>query len=261
MTISSRVVLLVIWLFSDVSHGFQTAGKAQRRQACFGLSSDPDTSTSDSIVITPSSRVSPLDGVKSSTGHIVQDYEPHDENYGGVSLIAPKQDYLSTNSTTVIQASTELSRRQWLFGAAAVGGLMGTGLMTGNFVPPQNVSSHVRDGVSKARQLIHRQGNSSSTSAAIAKKNKKLQKINIRDVVRESTINLTMECTTTCVSLDQSTFEMKATLKLPSWIPPFLIPPPRTVRKFSNSEILVAAIVAGSTVSKSISDFIWVLHL
>lgn len=71
---------------------------------------------------------------------------------------------------------------------------------------------------------------------------------NLTKVVQETKINITMECTTslTCVSLDTSTFQKKQSLRLPAWLPPGLVPSPRVIRDITNTELLVAATVAGS---------------
>jgi Mitochondrial carrier protein len=80
------------------------------------------------------------------------------------------------------------------------------------------------------------------------KATKKLAPVNITQVAKETSINITLQCATTCVSLDSKTFQKKQALKLPAWIPPYLIPAPKVIKDIPNSELLVAAIVAGSAV-------------
>jgi Mitochondrial carrier protein len=82
----------------------------------------------------------------------------------------------------------------------------------------------------------------------IVPQTKKLAKVNVTQIARETTINITLECSRTCVSLDSRTFQKKQSLKLPEWVPSYFIPPPRVIKDIPNSELLVAAIVAGSAV-------------
>lgn len=77
---------------------------------------------------------------------------------------------------------------------------------------------------------------------------KKLAPVNVTKVVAETNINIAMECKRYCVSVDGTTFQKKSTLKLPGWIPSYFVPEPKVVRDYTTSELLTAAIVAGSAV-------------
>jgi hypothetical protein len=136
-----------------------------------------------------------------------------------------------------------LSRRKWIqLGAVAATGAITVGLVGQNVVRQSIPGAHT--------------SSSNTRKKDIPRQTKRLQRVNVTKVIRESSINMTMECTITCVSLDRATFEKKETLKLPSWVPSVLVPPPRTIRKLTDSEIIVAAIVAGSTVRKDQSTSI-----
>lgn len=77
---------------------------------------------------------------------------------------------------------------------------------------------------------------------------KKLAPVNVTKVVAETNINIAMECKRYCVSVDGQTFQKKSTLKLPGWIPSYFVPEPKVIRDYTTSELLTAAILAGSAV-------------
>jgi hypothetical protein len=233
-----KLVLVLISSCASISDGLQQLWVRNGRIKTLFSSLDPDTtSIADSISTfcddAPYINDQSL-GNFDAFHHPVKDDVSHMES--AVSL-------LNATSPVPKQQPTEFSRRQWLqIGAVAMGGAVTTALVSPQF-GLQQVDTNIN--LKSKKQSMN--GKETITSSATPKK--KLLPVNLRDIVRETNINLTMECTTTCVSLDRYNFEKKATPNLPSWVPSFLIPPPRTIRKISDSELLVAAIVAGSTVS------------
>jgi len=136
------------------------------------------------------------------------------------------------------------SRREWLqLGAATVlaGGALAAAVGTAD---PKN----------QKLQFLQGKGNS-----LLKTTKQKLAPINFTAVVRETSINVTMECTTSCVSLDTTTFQKKQTVKLPAWFPPSLVPPPRVIKDIPNTELLTAAVIAGSAVEMSRSALLYPL--
>lgn len=88
----------------------------------------------------------------------------------------------------------------------------------------------------------------------------KLASVNVTKVAAETRINITMECDTGCVSLDQKTFTKIETKKTPKWFPVFLIPPPKVVKEISNLELLVAATAAGSITEMARTSLLYPLQ-
>ena len=76
----------------------------------------------------------------------------------------------------------------------------------------------------------------------------RLEPVNLTQVALETNINVTLDCKAGCISVDSKNFTKIQRPKLPSWYPSFLAPPsPKIVKDFSNSELLVAATIAGAT--------------
>ena len=78
----------------------------------------------------------------------------------------------------------------------------------------------------------------------------KLEPVNLTKVASQTNINVTMNCEKMCVSIDSSnmTFTKVEKAKTPDWLPKWLAPKSQVVKKIPNSELLVAATVAGSAV-------------
>jgi len=76
----------------------------------------------------------------------------------------------------------------------------------------------------------------------------KLVPVNLTKVASQTNINVTASCENMCVSIDSSnfTFNKVERAKTPDWLPSFLAPRSRVVKKIPNSELLVAATAAGS---------------
>jgi hypothetical protein len=77
---------------------------------------------------------------------------------------------------------------------------------------------------------------------------KKLAPVNFTQAATETSINVTLDYRGSYVSLDHATFSKKRTVKLPKWVPSYLVPKPVVVRDMSNTELLMAATIAGSAV-------------
>ena len=115
----------------------------------------------------------------------------------------------------------EVSRREWL----RLGTLMVSGCLLG--------------GVAVEEKL----------PASTAAFQKALGPVNLTRIWQETAINVTVQGPPfTWVALDPTTFQKKQTLKLPGWVPSFLIPPSRVIGGTSNAELLTAAVLAGSVV-------------
>lgn len=125
-----------------------------------------------------------------------------------------------------------ISRRAWMArvtGSALVGGVaLGGGTM-----------------------MFTNYQNQTATTAAANKKARKLAPVNATRVALETGINITVIEGTgrTAVTLDRTTFQKnRQFIGFPGWLPSYLTPPPRVIKEIPNSELLTAAIVAGSTV-------------
>jgi solute carrier family 25 S-adenosylmethionine transporter 26 len=86
-----------------------------------------------------------------------------------------------------------------------------------------------------------------------ATEKRKLAPVNLTKVAAENRINVSLMCPPTptskeagCISVDRKSFDKIITPTVPNWIPPWLRPKPRVLKNIPNSELLEAAIVAGS---------------
>jgi hypothetical protein len=77
---------------------------------------------------------------------------------------------------------------------------------------------------------------------------KKLAPVNFTEAAARTSLNVTLDYRDSFVYLDHATFSKKRTVKLPTWVPSFLVPQPVVVRDMTNTELLMAATVAGSAV-------------
>lgn len=107
--------------------------------------------------------------------------------------------------------------------------------------------------------LIESQEKQRRSQVAAKPKKEHLAPVNLTAVAKETTINVTLECTTSCVSLDTTTFQKKRTVKLPPWFPPNLVPQPKVIKDIPNSEVLAAAIAAGSCVEMARTGLLYPL--
>jgi hypothetical protein len=135
---------------------------------------------------------------------------------------------LSEGQFPISFSTANLSRRDWLrLGAVAVGGTV-----VGGATIRHSWMDH---------QLYQRR------HPAILLP-KKLAPVNLTQVARETSLNVTLDYPKTIVSLDHSTFQKKQSIKLPGWVPPYLVPQPVVIRIIPDSELLISAVVAGSAV-------------
>ena len=98
------------------------------------------------------------------------------------------------------------------------------------------------------RRLLETNSSSAAAATTATTTTGKLEPVNLTQIVSETSINVTMNCDTKCVSIDSSnfTFNKVATRKLPNWLPSMFTPSPQIVKTMTNNELLVAATVAGS---------------
>jgi hypothetical protein len=99
-----------------------------------------------------------------------------------------------------------------------------------------------------------------STKVKVSTAKPKLSPINLTQVAKSNQINVTLMCPPTpasyppagidvsgCVMVDKRSFtKVKVPYNVPPWIPPFLRPKPKILKLIPNSELLEAAIFAGS---------------
>jgi hypothetical protein len=83
-----------------------------------------------------------------------------------------------------------------------------------------------------------RKGHASST--------KHLKPLNVTQIAKETSVSVSVECLTGTTTIDTTTFQKKQAVRLPDWFPANLVPPPKVVRDIPDSELLVAAVLAGS---------------
>jgi hypothetical protein len=77
---------------------------------------------------------------------------------------------------------------------------------------------------------------------------KPIANLNFTRVFRETSIDITVDGPMNREFLNSQTFQKVQTIKLPKWVPQFLVPPPRVVRDVTNLELLTAGAIAGSVV-------------
>jgi hypothetical protein len=74
----------------------------------------------------------------------------------------------------------------------------------------------------------------------------KFEAVNLTLIAAETAINVTLDFDKEIVSLDSKNFTKIKTVKVPSWLPSFLSPQPQIIQTIPNSEVMEAAIVAGT---------------
>jgi hypothetical protein len=88
---------------------------------------------------------------------------------------------------------------------------------------------------------------------------KKLAPVNFTKAAIETSINVTLDYPKTLVTLDHKTFQKVRTVKLPEWVPSYFVPRPVVCRDMTNTELLVAATVAGSAVEMARTSMLYPL--
>jgi hypothetical protein len=93
----------------------------------------------------------------------------------------------------------------------------------------------------------------------LQKSSKKIADLNYTRIIQESSITITVDGPMACECLDSKTFQKVQKLKLPGWVPPYLVPPPKVIRDTTNVELLTAAVLAGSVVEMSRTTLLYPL--
>lgn len=87
-------------------------------------------------------------------------------------------------------------------------------------------------------------GSSSKTSTVVDVG--RLERINLTQVAKETNINITLGCKAGCLEIDSKNFTKVRKPKPSKWLPSFLAPSPQVVKEISQSELFIAATVAGA---------------
>lgn len=156
---------------------------------------------------------------------------------------SPLQDETTTSKSTSAQ-SPSVSRRDWLktglyvTGICALAADIGFNHDTKRGIPSSNSLNPMLN-TQPLPPLISTKTTTGS-----------LQPINITKVVQETRINITLskEETHSCVCMDHVTFQKKQYVNLPNWVPPWLAPKPKTIKDITDTELLIAAVAAGTVV-------------
>lgn len=136
----------------------------------------------------------------------------------------------------------DLSRRAWLQTGAFV--FAGTVLGAASILHDNAVNTAPKLKV-KAAPLAT---SNSTRNTARRSEASKLGPVNITQVAAETNVNVSLNCAEACVSVDSTSFTKIKRRKVPRWLPSWLTPQPQVVKEISNSELLIAAIIAGSTI-------------
>jgi ABC-type nickel/cobalt efflux system permease component RcnA len=141
----------------------------------------------------------------------------------------------SSMSSRITTATQAVSRREWLrISTVLVGGV----IIGGSTVKHSSIDAkkQLQLRLEEQQLLLEQQ------------QPKNLVPVNFTQAATKTFINVTLDYRDSFVSLDHATFSKKRTVKLPAWVPPFLVPKPVVVRDMTNTELLMAATVAGSAV-------------
>ena len=138
-----------------------------------------------------------------------------------------------------------VSRREWFQRAAVVA--LGGAVIGGSITRDENKK--------KRPSTLPKQQSMTPTTGALPqpphspskKSTKHLKPLNMTEIAKETQVHVSVESLTGLVSIDTTTFQKKQALRLPDWFPSSLVPPPRVIKDIPDSELLIAAIVAGST--------------
>jgi hypothetical protein len=88
---------------------------------------------------------------------------------------------------------------------------------------------------------------------------KPIADLNYTRIIQESSITITVDGPMACECLDSRTFQKVQKLKLPGWVPPILVPPPKVIHDTTNVELLTAAAMAGSVVEMGRTSLLYPL--
>jgi hypothetical protein len=135
----------------------------------------------------------------------------------------------------IMTATQAVSRRDWL----RIGTVLVGGVVVG--------SATAKRSVIDARQQLDLRLEQQQLQVE-QQQPKKLAPVNFTQAAAKTSVNVTLDYRDSFVYLDHSTFSKKRTVKLPTWVPSFLVPQPVVVRDMTNPELLMAATIAGSAV-------------
>lgn len=138
-------------------------------------------------------------------------------------------------SSQIMTATQAVSRRDWL--------RISTVLVGGVIVGGASAKLSLIDAEQKLELRLEQQQSQVEQQQA-----KTLVPVNFTQAATKTTINVTLDYRDSLVYLDHATFSKKREVKLPTWVPSFLMPKPVVVRDMTNTELLLAATVAGSAV-------------
>jgi len=93
----------------------------------------------------------------------------------------------------------------------------------------------------------------------VQKSSKKIGDLNYTRIIRESAIEISVDGPMNREFLNAQTFQKVQTLKLPGWVPSFLVPPPKVIHDTTNAELLTAAAMAGSVVEMARTSLLYPL--
>jgi hypothetical protein len=153
-------------------------------------------------------------------------------------------------------AAQLISRRDWFKKSVAAIGA-GTTLLAVTVHAVENATLQTSSpaatlqNATRSTKLVPANLTKAATTGATEKP--KLAPVNLTKVAAENQINVSLMCPPTptskeagCISVDRKLFTKVITPTVPNWIPPWLRPKPRVLKNIPNSELLEAAIVAGS---------------
>lgn len=148
------------------------------------------------------------------------------------------------------EPTQSLSRREWFSQAAAA--LAAGGVIVGGALIRENEKQNknkvgATTASRSATASLNRKVPSSSSSTSSSATTKHLKPLNITQIAKETSVSLSVECLTGTTTIDTTTFQKKQAVRLPSWFPANLVPPAKVIKNIPDSELLVAAILAGST--------------
>jgi hypothetical protein len=153
--------------------------------------------------------------------------DSHDHAEGNVEI--------QSTPSRIMTATQSVSRRDWL--------RISTVLVGGVIVGGTTVKQSLIDAKQQLELQLERQ-----QLQVEQKQPKKLAPVNFTQAAAKTSVNVTLDYRDSFVYLDHATFSKKRTVKLPTWLPSFLVPQPVVVRDMTNTELLLAATVAGSAV-------------
>ncbi|GAX25849.1 hypothetical protein FisN_6Hh113 [Fistulifera solaris] len=90
-------------------------------------------------------------------------------------------------------------------------------------------------------------------------KGERIAPVNFTQVVRESRINIAIHQGSSSISLDPITLQKKKVIQLPAWIPERWVPRTKIIKNTTDSEVLIAAVIAGTVVEMARTSLLYPL--